>query len=99
MPRAVYPPRAGGGDWQTRHAFFRDNLRLRTEIEELEHKSRRRDILVDDDTLFDFYDQRISHDVISARHFDKWWKAASRETPDLLNFEKYVDQRGGGTGQ
>ena len=76
------------GDWQTRHAFFRENLKLRNEIEELEHKSRRRDILVDDETLFEFYDQRISHDVISARHFDKWWKQASRETPDLLNFEK-----------
>ncbi|WP_274789373.1 DUF3418 domain-containing protein, partial [Klebsiella pneumoniae] len=76
------------GDWQTRHAFFRDNLKLRAEIEELEHKSRRRDILVDDETMFEFYDQRISHDVISARHFDKWWKQASRETPDLLNFEK-----------
>jgi ATP-dependent helicase HrpA len=43
---------------------------------------------VDDETLFEFYDQRISHDVISARHFDSWWKKASRETPDLLNFEK-----------
>ncbi|STW00156.1 ATP-dependent helicase hrpA [Klebsiella pneumoniae] len=38
--------------------------------------------------MFEFYDQRISHDVISARHFDSWWKRASRETPDLLNFEK-----------
>lgn len=52
------------GDWQTRHAFFRENLKLRAEVEELEHKSRRRDILVDDETLFEFYDQRISHDVI-----------------------------------
>lgn len=76
------------GDWQTRHAFFRDNLKLRAEIEDLEHKSRRRDILVDDETLFEFYDQRISHDVISARHFDHWWKKTSRETPDLLNFGK-----------
>ncbi|WP_256744357.1 ATP-dependent RNA helicase HrpA, partial [Cronobacter sakazakii] len=76
------------GDWQTRHAFFRENQKLRAEVEELEHKSRRRDILVDDDTLFEFYDQRISVDAISARHFDSWWKKASRETPDLLNFEK-----------
>ncbi|MDA4711911.1 DUF3418 domain-containing protein, partial [Enterobacter hormaechei] len=37
---------------QTRHAFFRENLKLRAEVEELEHKSRRRDILVDDETLF-----------------------------------------------
>ncbi|EOY4333600.1 ATP-dependent RNA helicase HrpA, partial [Cronobacter malonaticus] len=72
----------------TRHAFFRENQKLRAEVEELEHKSRRRDILVDDDTLFEFYDQRISVDAISARHFDSWWKKASRETPDLLNFEK-----------
>ncbi len=42
------------GDWQTRHAFFRENLKLRAEVEELEHKSRRRDILVDDETLFEF---------------------------------------------
>ncbi|UDN38052.1 ATP-dependent RNA helicase HrpA [Proteus vulgaris] len=76
------------GDWQTRHAFFRDNLKLRTEVEELEHKSRRRDILVDDETMFTFYDQRIPQDVVSSRHFDKWWKDAQKISPDLLNFEK-----------
>ena len=73
------------GDWQTRHAFFRANLKLLAEVEELEHKSRRRDILVDDETLFTFYDQRIGHEVISARHFDSWWK---KQPADLLNFEK-----------
>lgn len=76
------------GDWQTRHAFFRENLKLLAEVEELEHKSRRRDILVDDQTLFDFYDQRIGHEVVSTKHFDSWWKQASKEQPDLLNFEK-----------
>lgn len=76
------------GDWQTRHAFFRANLKLREEVEELEHKSRRRDILVDDETLFTFYDERIPHEVVSARHFDSWWKKASREQPELLNFAK-----------
>jgi len=76
------------GDWQTRHAFFRENLKLRAEVEALEHKSRRRDILVDDELLFSFYDKRIPNEVISARHFDNWWKTASKTTPDLLNFEK-----------
>ncbi|MEQ4922014.1 ATP-dependent RNA helicase HrpA [Proteus hauseri] len=76
------------GDWQTRHAFFRENLKLRTEVEELEHKSRRRDILVDDETMFTFYDQRIPQDVVSSRHFDKWWKDTQKASPDLLNFEK-----------
>lgn len=76
------------GDWQTRHAFFRDNQKLRAEVEELEHKSRRRDILVDDETLFGFYDRRIPNDVVSGRHFDSWWKNAAKQQPDLLNFEK-----------
>ena len=76
------------GDWNTRHAFFRVNLKLLSEVEDLEHKSRRRDILVDDETLFAFYDQRIPNDVISSRHFDKWWKTASKQQPDLLSFEK-----------
>ncbi|MBD2785570.1 ATP-dependent RNA helicase HrpA [Xenorhabdus sp. DI] len=76
------------GDWQTRHSFFRANLKLREEVEELEHKSRRRDILVDDEILFSFYDQRIGKDVVSARHFDRWWKVAGQDQPELLNFEK-----------
>ncbi|MCC8365727.1 ATP-dependent RNA helicase HrpA [Xenorhabdus sp. PB61.4] len=76
------------GDWQTRHSFFRANLKLREEVEELEHKSRRRDILVDDETLFSFYDQRIGKDVVSSRHFDRWWKTVSKDQPELLNFEK-----------
>ena len=76
------------GDWQTRHAFFAANLKLRAEVEELEHKSRRRDILVDDETLFAFYDQRIPNDVVSGRHFDNWWKNAGKQNPDLLSFEK-----------
>lgn len=78
------------GDWQTRHAFFRANLKLLAEVAELEHKSRRRDILVDDETLFNFYDARIGHEAISARHFDRWWKQASRSEPELLNFEKQM---------
>ena len=76
------------GDWQTRHAFFKANQKLRSEVEDLEHKSRRRDILVDDETLFAFYDSRVGHEVVSARHFDSWWKKASQQTPDLLSFDK-----------
>ncbi|MGD8204757.1 ATP-dependent RNA helicase HrpA [Pantoea sp. FN0305] len=76
------------GDWQTRHAFFKANQKLRSEVEDLEHKSRRRDILVDDETLFAFYDSRVAHEVVSARHFDSWWKKASQQTPDLLSFDK-----------
>lgn len=76
------------GEWQTRHAFFKMNQKLRAEIEELEHKTRRRDILVDDESLFAFYDQRVGHEVVSSRHFDSWWKRASQQQPELLNFER-----------
>jgi ATP-dependent helicase HrpA len=76
------------GDWETKHAFFKQNRKLLQEVEELEHKSRRRDILVDDDELFDFYDQRVGTEVVSGRHFDTWWKKASQKNKELLNFEK-----------
>lgn len=76
------------GDWQTKHKFFKQNRSLLAEVEELEHKARRRDILVDDQTLFQFYDQRVATDVVSGRHFDSWWKTAQHKQPDLLNFEK-----------
>ena len=76
------------GDWNTRHKFFFDNQKLILEVEDLEHKSRRRDILVDDRTLFEFYDARIGADVVSQKHFDSWWKSAVKKDPELLNFEK-----------
>ncbi len=76
------------GDWQTHHQFWKDNQRLRTEVEELENRARRRDILVDDETIFQFYDERIPADVVSGRHFDTWWKKTRRERPDLLTFTR-----------
>ncbi|MFC3995277.1 ATP-dependent RNA helicase HrpA [Nocardiopsis sediminis] len=76
------------GDWQTHHRFFHDNRRLLAEVEDLEHRARRRDILVDDETLFAFYDERVGDEAVSAAHFDAWWKQARRSDPDLLSFEK-----------
>ena len=76
------------GGWNTKHKFFKENQRLVREVEELEHKSRRRDILVDDRTLFEFYDQRIGTEVVSQKHFDTWWKKAQQKDSELLNFER-----------
>ncbi|AVZ73922.1 ATP-dependent RNA helicase HrpA [Streptomyces lunaelactis] len=76
------------GDWRTHHKFFADNRKLLTEVEELEHRARRRDILVDDETLFDFYDQRVPEHVVSGAHFDSWWKHTRRDEPELLDFER-----------
>ncbi|KAB1978707.1 ATP-dependent RNA helicase HrpA [Streptomyces triticiradicis] len=76
------------GDWRTHHKFFADNRKLLTEVEELEHRARRRDILVDDETLYDFYDQRVPEHVVSGAHFDSWWKRKRHEEPELLDFER-----------
>ena len=73
------------GDWVTHHKFFTHNQALRAEVEDLENRSRRRGLLVDDDTLFAFYDARVPPDVVSARHFDAWWKKTRRTQPGLLD--------------
>ena len=75
------------GDWQTSHRFFAENRRLLAEAEELEHRVRRRGLVVGEDELFAFYDARIPADVVSAQHFDTWWKQARRADPGLLTFQ------------
>ena len=72
------------GQWRTRHHFYRDNQALRAEAEALEERARRRDLVVDDDTIFAFYDARVPAGTTSVAHFDSWWKKARHETPDLL---------------
>jgi ATP-dependent helicase HrpA len=75
------------GEWRTNHQFFHHNRALLDDVEKLEDRVRRRDIKVDDETLFDFYDKRIGAEVVSVRHFDTWWKRTRRERPDLLTFD------------
>ena len=75
-------------DWDCRHEFFVENGRRIEEIEKLEARERRRDILVDDRTLFEFFDARIPEEVVSGRHFDRWWRDARRESPDLLTYPR-----------
>ncbi|WP_269937079.1 ATP-dependent RNA helicase HrpA [Arthrobacter sp. HY1533] len=78
------------GDWHTNHKFFHRNQALLAEVEEMETRMRRRDLRVDDETLFEFYDERVGGDVVSERHFDKWWKNARHENPALLDFDTHV---------
>jgi ATP-dependent helicase HrpA len=75
------------GDWDSRHHFLRHNRDLVTELQELEERARRRDILVHDDTVFAFYDSRIPAEVVSAQHFDQWWKKARHADPELLDLK------------
>ena len=76
------------GEWDTRHRFLVKNRELLEEVEELEHRARRRGIVVDEHTLFDFYDARVGADVVSGAHFDAWWKRERRERPELLTFDR-----------
>jgi ATP-dependent helicase HrpA len=73
------------GDWQTHHKFFARNQQTLADAEDLERKARRRGLIADDTALFAFYDRRIPAEVISARHFDTWWKQARAADPALLD--------------
>ncbi|MDU7599670.1 MAG: ATP-dependent RNA helicase HrpA [Corynebacterium sp.] len=81
------------GDWNTHHAFFKANAQALDDAAAYEEKARRRGLIVDEDTLFDFYDQRIPAKVTTGRRFDSWWKKERRRTPDLLDFDptKLID--------
>ena len=72
------------GEWDTHHRFYADNQRRLEEAEDLERRSRRRDIVVDDDTVYDFYAARVPDDVVSKAHFDSWWKKERHQQPQLL---------------
>ncbi|WP_229518953.1 ATP-dependent RNA helicase HrpA [Massilia rhizosphaerae] len=73
-----------GGDYETRSPFFAHNHKLIREIENLEHKSRRLDVLVDDQLIYAFYDKEIPGDVVNGAGFEKWYKDAARDNPKLL---------------
>ncbi|MGH3724624.1 MAG: ATP-dependent RNA helicase HrpA [Mycobacterium sp.] len=76
------------GDWQSKHHFLRDNAELLQELSELEDRARRRDLLVGDEEIYALYAARIPADVVSARHFDAWWRKQRHSTPDLLTFTR-----------
>lgn len=73
------------GDWKTDHEFFHRNRQLLSDAADVEHRARRRDVVISEEQLFEFYDQRIPAEVTSARHFDSWWKKARSAQPDLLD--------------
>ena len=76
------------GEWDTRHRFLAANAALVEEVQELEDRARRRDILVDDQALYDFYAARMPEGIVSGAHFDRWWRDERRVRPDLLTFTR-----------
>lgn len=71
-------------EFDTKAPFLAENRRLIAEIEQLEHKARRQDVLVDEQVLFEFYDQRVGAEVINGASFEHWRETAERQEPRLL---------------
>lgn len=76
------------GDFNTRASFFKYNQSVIAEIEDMEAKGRRRDILVDEQALFQFYDERIPADIYNGKAFEKWLKSVQQSNPELLYLQK-----------
>jgi ATP-dependent helicase HrpA len=76
------------GEWDSPQAFDRANRQLRRELEQLEERTRRRDIVGDDEAVFEFYDTRIPEHVTNTRDFEGWWKQAQQKQPKLLTMRR-----------
>jgi ATP-dependent helicase HrpA len=72
------------GQWETKLPFLAANQKLIAQVEEMEHKSRRQDVLVDDELIYAFYDQQLPADVFSGHSFEQWYRDESRRQPRLL---------------
>ena len=72
------------GEWETKLPFLAHNQKLVRQVEELEHKSRRQDVLVDDELIYAFYDQQVPADVHSGHTFERWYREEIKRQPKLL---------------
>jgi len=72
------------GEWETRLPFLDANRKLIAQVEELEHKSRRQDVLVDDELIHAFYDQQLPADVCSGYTLERWYREEVKRQPKLL---------------
>jgi ATP-dependent helicase HrpA len=76
------------GDWETKLPFAAHNRKLIAQVQELEHKARRQDVLVDDELIFAFYDQQVPQDVHSGAGFERWVREESKRQPRLLHLTR-----------
>ncbi len=77
--------------------FFQHNEKLFNEIEKLEHQSRRQDVLVDEEVIYQFYDERIPQGIYNSKAFDSWRKQAEAAQPELLFLSRdYLMQHSAG---
>ena len=76
------------GQWDTQLPFLAGNQKLVRQVEEMEHKSRRQDVLVDDELIYAYYDQQLPPDVYSGNTFEGWYRTESRKNPQLLKLTR-----------
>ncbi|HET9207048.1 MAG TPA: ATP-dependent RNA helicase HrpA, partial [Burkholderiaceae bacterium] len=76
------------GHWDTPLPFLAHNRKLVAQVQELEHKQRRQDVLVDDELIFAFYDQQIPADVHSGATLERWYRDALKRNPKLLQLTR-----------
>ncbi|MDQ1362762.1 MAG: ATP-dependent helicase HrpA, partial [Pseudomonadota bacterium] len=76
------------GEYESGADFFRHNRNLITELESLEAKSRRQDIVVDDEVLFEFYDEKIPAGIYSGAQFEQWIKSLDADTRKALHWQR-----------
>ncbi len=70
--------------WDTKLPFLAHNRKLLAQVQELEHKSRRQDVLVDDELIYAYYDQQLPKDVFSGALLERWYREAVKAQPQLL---------------
>ncbi len=76
------------GEWETRLPFLSHNQKLIAQVEDLEHKARRQDVLVDDELIFAFYDQQLPADVCSGPSLERWFRDEVKRQPRLLQLTR-----------
>ena len=77
-----------GKEWETALPFLAANQKLIKQVEDLEHKARRQDVLVDDELIYAFYDQQLPADVCSGYSFERWYREEVKKQPDLLKLTR-----------
>lgn len=78
------------GEFRTRGEFFAHNRALVEEVEDLEDRARKRDILIDEESLFAFYDERIPAEINNGKGFEAWRSQAERDNPAILKFDRHA---------
>jgi ATP-dependent helicase HrpA len=76
------------GEWDSRLPFLAHNRKMMAQVEELEHKSRRQDVLVDDELIFAYYDAQLPAEVVSGATFERWYREGQRQNPKLLHLTR-----------